>query len=763
MTKKKTTKKALLASALSLLLCFSMLLGTTYAWFTDSVTSANNIIKSGNLDVEFYYSTDAKNWKEVTETTNVFSDTLWEPGHTEVVYLKVENKGSLALKYKLGVNVASEAPGINQAGESFKLSNYILFDVIDTDTAYTDRDAARQAANGKAIANSFSKESVLKTTGDTETVALVVYLPETVGNEANPKTGTAAPEIHLGLNVFATQLTSESDSFGDDYDENAAFSVWDGTVPTEMPASLVVDGATQTVHVKDAAAFAYLSTLSDKWVEFYTDGNGTELSNYRNGAGADYYYSGRWTVSLETDIDLGNYLIDPISIVFGQNCGYSSFDGNNHVIRNINTTTGLFMDATRTTYANLVLENVTATNGALTGKSNSSITNVTVKNATISGTNYVGGLTGAAYSSVVGCKVIDSSVNASGKEAGGLIGYIETTSAGTPAEVRSNTVRNVSVYANNRAAGLVAQVNIRVKVYSNTVDTVTVGAEDLTKYAADAVVSNALAPENVYNNTVINATVLGAFETVNSVEDLQKALNDATGDAVIVLGADITGDVTVTQKPDVKITIEGSNRTYNGVIVVDGKSKRYETAALTIKNVIFDAETLSNAAYINLGNGNNGTRYTNNVTVSNCTFDYSGAGDKVAIKSYTGGDWNLTVDGCTAYAGMHSLVQVTNVEKGLTITDCKAFSKNGINLNNTPYLNMSGCEFDTTGYCVRFGVNGSANKGTFAITNSVLKSANDDGDAVIILRGTMAEATLNLEGTTLYGTPDITGSANIVK
>ncbi len=250
---------------------------------------------------------------------------------------------------------------------------------------------------------------------------------------------------------------------------------------------------------------------------------------------------------------------------------------------------------------------------------------------------------------------------------------------------------------------------------------------------------------------------------VSTVAELQTAIDAAVNGDIIVLGADIEGDVTVTQKEGVKFTINGNEYTIDGSVTVDGQSKRYETAGITIENVNFAAADLSADAFINLGNGNTNTRYTNNVTVSNCTFDYSGNEDKVAIKSYTGGDWNLTVDGCTAEAGMHSLVQVTNVEKGLTITNCKANSKNGINLNNTPYLNMSGCEFDTVGYCVRFGVNGATNNGNFTIADSTLKSANDDGDAVIILRGTMTGATLNIKGTTLTGTPDITGTANIVK
>ncbi|MBQ8850636.1 MAG: hypothetical protein IJ011_09920, partial [Clostridia bacterium] len=123
MTNKKSTKRALIASVISLLLCFTMLMGTTYAWFTDSVTSANNIIKTGNLDVELYWTStpdDEDSWAKVDDETNVFTETLWEPGHAEVVYLKVVNEGSLALKYQLGVNIAKETGSVNVNNENFK-------------------------------------------------------------------------------------------------------------------------------------------------------------------------------------------------------------------------------------------------------------------------------------------------------------------------------------------------------------------------------------------------------------------------------------------------------------------------------------------------------------------------------------------------------------------------------------------------------------------------------------------------------------------
>ena len=113
--KKHTTKRALWISALALLLCVSMLVGATFAWFTDSVTSANNIIKSGNLDIELEYWNGTA-WVDVEGASDILTNELWEPGVTEVAYLRVANAGSLALKYQLGINIRSEEKGVNLVG-----------------------------------------------------------------------------------------------------------------------------------------------------------------------------------------------------------------------------------------------------------------------------------------------------------------------------------------------------------------------------------------------------------------------------------------------------------------------------------------------------------------------------------------------------------------------------------------------------------------------------------------------------------------------
>ena len=104
MTKSKKTKKALLSSFMVLMLCFTMLVGTTFAWFTDSVTAGNNRIIAGNLSIDLLIKTKGDtDYVSVKEdaTKAAFDYDLWEPGYTEVANAKVMNTGNLALKYTM--------------------------------------------------------------------------------------------------------------------------------------------------------------------------------------------------------------------------------------------------------------------------------------------------------------------------------------------------------------------------------------------------------------------------------------------------------------------------------------------------------------------------------------------------------------------------------------------------------------------------------------------------------------------------------------
>lgn len=233
MTNTKSTKRALVSSVLALFLCFAMLLGSTFAWFTDSVTSANNVIKSGNLDIELdYWDGASGEWKTVEGTNSLFTNNLWEPGHTEVVYLKLSNLGTLALKYQISINVLSETEGMNKDGDTFKLSDYIQMGVKEgvngQSNPYADRvDAVADVKDASGIiGNGYVKEGNMLEGADALYMAVVVYMPENIGNDANAKTGTTPPSINLGVQVLATQYTAESDSFNDQYDADATFGTY---------------------------------------------------------------------------------------------------------------------------------------------------------------------------------------------------------------------------------------------------------------------------------------------------------------------------------------------------------------------------------------------------------------------------------------------------------------------------------------------------------------------------------------------------------
>ena len=251
MTKKKSAKRSFISSVLVLCLCFTMLVGTTFAWYTDSVTSGRNTIVAGSLDMTVEYfsaGTDFANgtWTEVNSTTPVFADsTSFEPGAAQVAYVRVSNTGDLAFKYKLSIAVDSEVFGENKAGEELKLSDYLYYGTATTDAPYGDRAAAISAVDGtKAkITSAQLSESQLLAAGDTsDVIAIVIYMPEDTGNDANPDPAHK-PSITFGLNALATQYTQEVDAFDNTYDANAVYpAAANKTVPAGGAASSVEAG-----------------------------------------------------------------------------------------------------------------------------------------------------------------------------------------------------------------------------------------------------------------------------------------------------------------------------------------------------------------------------------------------------------------------------------------------------------------------------------------------------------------------------------------
>lgn len=247
MTNSKSTKRALLTSVLALLMCVTMLVGATFAWFTDTASTGVNKIQAGNLDLEVQYRTTADDeWKTLDNATDLFGaeGTLFEPGHTRVVELKITNAGNLALKYKIGMNVVSETAGTNKDNKPYKLSEYLkvattpiqsgptgdpLTDQVaaameslifqrDVSYIWTARDFANFELEKADNGNVRSLQP-----GEMQFLGIKVYMPESVGNEANAKTPADAASINFGLHVVATQYTTERDSFGTQYDKDATY------------------------------------------------------------------------------------------------------------------------------------------------------------------------------------------------------------------------------------------------------------------------------------------------------------------------------------------------------------------------------------------------------------------------------------------------------------------------------------------------------------------------------------------------------------
>lgn len=218
MKTRSTSKRALLTSVLSIALCLSMLIGTTFAWFTDTASTAVNKIQAGNLDIALEMK-EGDNWVTAEGKTLNFvkaeghenEATLWEPGATyKLPELRVVNNGNLALKYKIVIS------GAKDMTEDDK-DDLKLLDVIDW--TYT--------VNGETYTLGTDKKLGVAATTDTgatgyDTLTIKGQMRTTAGNEYQ---GMAVEGI--AITVYATQDTVEYDSINNTYDANAAYPVAD--------------------------------------------------------------------------------------------------------------------------------------------------------------------------------------------------------------------------------------------------------------------------------------------------------------------------------------------------------------------------------------------------------------------------------------------------------------------------------------------------------------------------------------------------------
>jgi len=221
MKRKKYTKIAMTFSLCLMAVWFSLGIGATLAWFTDTTPTDRNSFVIGELDLDVYYKNDLMtDYAEVAGDTPIFNDqALYEPGYTQVVYLKIVNDGNVDFNYKISVDKFSCTESINWYGNRFFLSDHLRFGVMfGPDEETLTRALAREEADQEMInygmdaprLNTYSDmDTVTVAAGKTRYAALVVFMPEAVDNVANHQKGAPTPMVQLGATVYAQQAGTQ--------------------------------------------------------------------------------------------------------------------------------------------------------------------------------------------------------------------------------------------------------------------------------------------------------------------------------------------------------------------------------------------------------------------------------------------------------------------------------------------------------------------------------------------------------------------------
>ena len=231
MTSSKSTKRALITSALAILMCVAMLIGTTFAWFTDTASTGVNKIQAGNLDIELQMKDNDGNWVNAEGKTLPFlvegkipaegTQILWEPGCTYYVpEVRVLNKGNLAVKFEY----LPEALGVTG-----KLAEVLTFTAKTFDK------------EGNEDPDINIEPEVLKPGEASPAWSFGYHMLESAGNEYQNATATG-----MCVTVVATQAAYEKDSFDDQYDKDAEYPI---LVTTGDELQAIVSKATAPVNI----------------------------------------------------------------------------------------------------------------------------------------------------------------------------------------------------------------------------------------------------------------------------------------------------------------------------------------------------------------------------------------------------------------------------------------------------------------------------------------------------------------------------------
>lgn len=210
MNKKTYSRIALMLSVVFLIIWGLMGAGTSLAWFVDTDEEVRNVFNFAEFELQVEYRTADGSYADLEGATDVFDDyALYEPGYTQVVYLRVTNKGTVPFDFTTAVTVSDYTTATNVFGQTFNLQDHLRFGMVNAkteaelDALLADRGMAAAAAT-TSLGNYSSDVPASLEAGKTAYVALIVRMPEEVDNVANYR-GEVIPRVELGITVLATQ------------------------------------------------------------------------------------------------------------------------------------------------------------------------------------------------------------------------------------------------------------------------------------------------------------------------------------------------------------------------------------------------------------------------------------------------------------------------------------------------------------------------------------------------------------------------------
>ena len=595
--------------------------------------------------------------------------------------------------------------------------------------------------------------------GDNATVEydIVTKLNGGMEGTVNNTVSSVPLKENYRTNIIGNLLTSKVDYQivvdPDFYTPAEEVKVWDG-IQSSVPD---YDALTKTWTIDNGAELAWLAAAV----------NGTLTKSSE--AEEVLAYNKDQTVVLSADINLGGNEWTPIGN--GKKHFYGTFDGAGHTISNFKISrknddrAALFGTVSLTpTFKNLIIEYANIIypgegdyyGAALIGTAYGSVTieNVIVRNSYVSGNNKVAGI--LAHDGVMSklninnCHVencvIESLNQADGGNVGGLIGLFQT--GGDQNFIKNSSVKNTVIRGINssdsgkRANGqFVACVSVKDGQVLN-IENCVLSGNTFTQNEGVTYVS----PYGPFvggdrestGTAVINVKDCSYDVIVSNIDELNSAIASAVSTISVKFANDIEGNVTVIQKPGVKIYVDGASKKFNGFIKVHSNSNHYADAALTIKNVNFETNVANTNFIEALENGSE--RYSTNITVKECTFTATGEGENTSVGVQIKASKNASVLNCTA-TGVHSLLQAQSCDEDVIVSGCTINGKNGVAFKQVKVATVEETTIEAIGYGIRF----DGNTDNYGIT---VKNNNITADQPLIVRKmTGKNNTITLEGT----------------